>query len=98
MMYLLMFVMFLLVMQFAFAFLPYLLPVMLIFWLVSLFRKPNIKVYTHTYSYGGQDDAASPFGSSFAQRTPKEQITLRKPLEDSIDAEFTEVKEYDIEK
>ncbi len=95
MMYLLMFVIFLLVMQFAFAFLPYLLPVMLIFWLISMFRKPNVKVYTNTYTF---DSQAQNSNYSRSSSNTMRDLPTRKPLEDSIDAEYTEVHEYDIGK
>lgn len=85
--YLLYFVIFLLVMQFAFAFLPYLLPIFLIVWLISLFRKPNVHIYTQNYSYENR-------GAGSAGRTvSRPTLPARKPLEGSIDAEFTEVHE-----
>lgn len=93
--YLLMFAVFLLVMQFAFALLPLVLPVILIFWLFSIFKKPNVRVYTHTYTFDSQSKN-SPFqGPSGAHFN---ELPRRKPLKDSIDAEYTEVPEYDINK
>lgn len=84
--YVVLFVIFLLVMQFAFFLLPYLLPIFLIVWLISLFKKPSIRVYTNTYSYEDMSDRSRQSGS---YRNPG-MIQTRKPLEDSIDVEFTE--------
>lgn len=85
--YLILFVIFLVVAQFAMFLLPFLFPLFLIFFVISLFRKPKIHVYTNTYTF---PDSAWPgsAGTSTWEDTP--QLITRTPLENSIDAEFTE--------
>lgn len=80
------FVLFLVVMQVA----VYMLPVLLILifggCLFSLFARPKIKVYTHTFTFPSSADP-SPFGSD-SYSDPNKPV--RKLPEDIIDAEFTE--------
>lgn len=94
--YLLIFILFLLVMQFAFAFLPFLLPVILVLWIISLFRKPNVHVYQSTYTFDHSQENPYTFyrsGSTDRKRTEMNELEYREPLEGSIDAEYTEVHE-----
>ena len=89
--YLLLFVLFLLVMQFAFFLLPFLLPVIAILWIYSFFKKPNVRVYSTSYSFNPYSAPnQNPFGSE-----PK-VIPTRKPLEDSIYVEFTERSDEEV--
>lgn len=84
--YVLIFVIFLLVAQFAVALLPFLLPLFLIMFVISLFRKPNIRVYTTTFTFPENSFATD----QPVSRRETRQIETRAPLENSIDAEYTE--------
>ena len=79
------------IMLFFMLFLPallYMLPVLLIIWLVSAlvnsFRRPRMQ--TRTYYYNFDPNAAS------GRQDRTQQIPKRSARPDSIDAEFTEVE------
>ena len=82
--YLLLFIVFLLVVQFAVYLLPWLLPVIAIVWIISFFKKPNVRVYTTSYTYNPYTADSNPYTSGH------KEIQTRQPLKDSIDAEYTE--------
>lgn len=99
--YILLFIIFLLVAQFAFYLLPFLLPLFLIFFVISLFKRPNVRVYTQSYTFDDSAFQNAGAGSGSSKKSGSEmnsdntvyRIETRKPLENSIDAEFTEYDE-----
>lgn len=73
---------------FAASLLPVVLPLILFSLLLRMIFRPNIKVYT-TSSYSNPDL----FRNDSWNSTPLPPVEKRKPLEDSIDADFTEAED-----
>lgn len=74
-----------------FRFLPFILLLWLIWWIVSLFRKPKKKNKTFIYYQVFPDDPFQKNRNPENEKTPQ----LRAPREDSIDAEYTERESTD---
>ncbi len=78
---------------------PFLLPLILILWAVSLFTRPHVRVYTKTYTnksaHGGQYDLFMNQTQTWSQNNTTKQIETRPPKEGSIDVEFTEHESED---
>lgn len=71
--------------------LPLVLPLFLVIWVLSLIFKPKVKVYSHVNTSSTQFNTN--WNAQSTRKNPSAFPEKRLPIEDSIEADYTEVSE-----